>query len=89
MLVHISSYDPSSGKLEGRVEWPTLNSVTRIEGELRGSTISFREVEFIKQGQAGLGCLYELQTWGGGKLIGRWAGCPGSDYQGSTELDRQ
>ena len=86
MQVRIASYDRSSNSVTGEVEWPTLNAVHRIEGSLVGRTLIFREVAHIKKGEAGLGCVYELQIEDERSLAGMWKRCDGSSDSGRTEL---
>ncbi|MBK7635210.1 MAG: hypothetical protein IPJ13_13720 [Saprospiraceae bacterium] len=50
--VKIISYNPSLGRVEGEIEWPSLNSVHKIVGELTGSNFTFKEVDYIKKGSA-------------------------------------
>ncbi|MBK7635209.1 MAG: hypothetical protein IPJ13_13715 [Saprospiraceae bacterium] len=44
--VRIISYNQSSGRVEGEIEWPSLNSVHKIVGNLTGSNFTFKEVDY-------------------------------------------
>ncbi|MDD5476451.1 MAG: FecR domain-containing protein [Syntrophales bacterium] len=54
-----TTYDQASGRLEGELEWSSLNSIHKIAGQLTGSRLTFKEVEYIKRGSAHLNCEYE------------------------------
>lgn len=88
MRVRIVAHDRSSHKVEGEIEWPTLNAVHRMEGTLVDGTLVIREVGYIRKGQAGLGCAYELQLEGDHVLVGTWGACTGSADTGHTRLER-
>ena len=76
-------YNQSSGRVEGEIEWPSLNSVHKIAGKLTGSQFTFKEVEYIKKGSANLNCQYTT-TISKNKISGSWTD-PSSDY-GTIEL---
>jgi hypothetical protein len=52
--------DPATGELEGTVEWPTLGTVTRIEGRSVNNVVTFREVGYVQRGRAPLGRSYRV-----------------------------
>ncbi|KAF5063970.1 hypothetical protein DSECCO2_288980 [anaerobic digester metagenome] len=81
--VKIVSYNQSSGRVEGEIEWPSLNSVHKITGKLTDSHFTFKEVEYIRKGSANLNCQYTT-TISGNKISGTWSD-PGSD-NGTIEL---
>ena len=56
--MNIGSYDSYSGNFTGQIEWPSLNSVHKIEGQLVGSRFTFKETQAIKRGGAHLNCEY-------------------------------
>ncbi len=82
-IVKIVSYDHSSGKVEGEIQWTSLNSVHKIEGKLTNSQFTFKEVAFIKKGRANLNCQYTT-TLSSNKISGNWTD-PSSD-KGTIEL---
>jgi hypothetical protein len=47
-----------SGNFVGQIEWPSLNSIYRIEGQLIGARFTFKETEAIRQSSAHLNCEY-------------------------------
>lgn len=69
--LRITSVDDVSGDFVGEVSWPSLNSVHRIEGSIKGSTVVFKETKHIKQGGAHLNCEYAF-VFDGQTLKGRW-----------------
>ena len=83
VTLKIVSYNQSSGRVEGEIEWPSLNSVHKIAGKLTGSQFTFKEVEYIKKGSANLNCQYTT-TISKNKISGSWTD-PSSDY-GTIEL---
>ena len=82
-IVKIISYDNSSGKVKGEIQWTSLNSVHKIEGTLSNSQFTFKEVAFIKKGRANLNCQYTT-TLSSNKISGNWTD-PSSD-KGTIEL---
>jgi hypothetical protein len=84
MQVRILSADRATKKISGEVEWPTLNSLNKIVGEIVGSTLVFREVDYIRKGKAILGCTYTLKAGSENFLSGRYQ-CD-SGGSGSTIL---
>ena len=86
MKLRITSYDQSSNKFAGEIEWNAMHAVHRVEGSFDGRTLIFREVDFIKKGEAGLGCVYTLHIQDEQKLNGTWEGCDGSSKKGTTFL---
>lgn len=69
--VRITSINDASGDFVGEVSWPSLNSVHKIEGSIKGNTVVFKETEYIKQGGAHLNCEYAF-VFDGQTLKGRW-----------------
>ncbi|RUO56464.1 hypothetical protein [Pseudidiomarina homiensis] len=65
-------FDASSNKFTGKMEWPTLSGITKIEGTLIGDSLVFKEVAHIKRGSVDLNTLYELRVTEGGKVKGVW-----------------
>jgi hypothetical protein len=76
-VLKIVSYDQASGKVEGEIEWPSLNAIHKIVGQLTDSKITFTEVSYIKKGSANLNCEYTA-TFSNGEISGTWKD-PGSD----------
>lgn len=81
--VKIVSFDQTSEKVEGEIEWHSLNAVHKIEGKLSGSQFTFKEVGYIKQGSANLNCQYTTKL-SNDKITGTWTD-PSSDI-GRIEL---
>jgi len=54
----IIDYNNLSGNFVGQTEWPSLNSIHRIEGHLIGARFTFKETEAIRRGSAHLNCEY-------------------------------
>lgn len=75
MRVRISSYNPTSKRVSGQVEWPTLYSIHRIEGQVTGTELSFEEVDYIKQGNASLYCVYTFKAVSSSSLEGTYSKC--------------
>jgi hypothetical protein len=69
--IQFTKYDATTGKFEGQIEWLNLNAINKIEGQLSDKTITFKETEKIKAGNAVLGPEYTL-TIEGDKLSGTW-----------------
>lgn len=84
--VRITSLNNASGDFVGEVAWPSLNSVHRIEGSIKGSTVVFKETGYIKRGGAHLNCEYAF-VFDGQTLKGRWIE-PGVDF-GAAEYRLQ
>jgi len=80
-------FDQATRKVSGEVEWPTLNSVNRIEGDVVGGKLVFTETAFIRKGQAVLGCVYTLTAPSEISLSGQFE-C-GSADSGATTLVRR
>ncbi|MGQ0698793.1 MAG: hypothetical protein ACT4PZ_11195, partial [Panacagrimonas sp.] len=83
MRVRLVSFDRSTGKLSGEVEWPTLDSINKIQGELVGNELIFKETEFIKKGKTILGCVYTLEVQSQLYLAGRFQ-CGETDFGVTT-----
>jgi len=66
------------GSISGQIEWPSLNSINKIEGSKTATGITFAETEYIEQGGAFLNCRYYLD-FKGTSLEGTWDGC-NDDY---------
>lgn len=58
-VLTIDSID-NEGFWNGRIQWPTLNSINRIQGLISGSKITFVETEKILPGKAAIGVNYIL-----------------------------
>ncbi|MCD6184646.1 MAG: hypothetical protein J7K84_02465 [Deltaproteobacteria bacterium] len=58
--LHVKSLDHSDGKWIGEIKWITLNAVHKVEGTIIGAKIRFVETDFIKKGNAIIGCIYTL-----------------------------
>jgi hypothetical protein len=56
----ITSFAATTGQFGGEMTWPSLNSIHRLEGRIWGSTVTFKETGYIKQGGAHLNCEYAL-----------------------------
>ena len=84
--VKIVSYDQSSGRVEGEIKWPSLNSVHKIVGKITNTHFTFKEVEYIKKGSANLNCQYST-TISNNRISGTWSD-PSSD-SGTIELVRE
>lgn len=69
--IQFTEYDTATGEFEGQIEWLNLNSINKIEGKLSGKTITFKETEKIKAGNAVIGPEYTL-TIKDSKLSGTW-----------------
>ncbi|MDQ5985085.1 MAG: hypothetical protein CSYNP_00789 [Syntrophus sp. SKADARSKE-3] len=54
----INNYDSLSGNFEGQIEWPSLNSIHKIEGQIIGARFTFKETQAIRSGGAHLNCEY-------------------------------
>jgi hypothetical protein len=52
--------DETTGELEGTMEWPTLGTVTRIEGRRVNNVITFTEVGYVQRGAAPIGRTYRV-----------------------------
>lgn len=85
-VLRITSQNLSSGRLEGEIEWPGLNSINKIVGKLNGSNLSFKETEYIKKGGAVLGGEYTA-TLNNGIITGTWT--DQKTDQGTFELIKQ
>ncbi|SCY56816.1 hypothetical protein [Desulfoluna spongiiphila] len=59
-ILTIKSFDASDGKWAGEMKWITLNAVHKVEGTIIGTMIRFKETDFIKKGNAIIGCVYNL-----------------------------
>ncbi len=86
VIVKINSYNHSSGKVEGEIEWPSLKSVHKIVGKLTDSLFTFKEVDYIKKGKANLNCQYSTII-SGNKVSGTWSD-PNSDI-GTIEFNKK
>ena len=54
----IIDYNSLTGNFKGQIEWSSLNSIHRIEGQLIGARFTFKETEVIRRGSAHLNCEY-------------------------------
>jgi hypothetical protein len=79
-----NSFDESSGEVVGELEWLTLDAVHRVEGKLSGTTLVFKETEYIKQGNAALNCVYTMSP-SGKAMTGTWKGQYG--HRGDVHFD--
>ncbi len=86
VTLKITSFNESSGFVEGEMEWPSLNSVHKIEGKLTDSKFTFKEVAYIKKGKANLNCQYTTNLKNN-MISGTWTD-PGSD-RGTIELKKK
>lgn len=69
----IKSYDSNSGKWTGEMEWPTMDSLHRVEGKINGANVSFTETERIRKGKAMINVKYQMQLDNAEKKInGTW-----------------
>jgi len=67
----VTSLNEATGEFTGEISWPSLNSVHKIEGAIRGNTVVFKETGHIKRGGAHLNCEYAF-VFDGQTLTGRW-----------------
>ncbi len=86
----INEYDPDSGAVKGRLEWPSLKAVHEIAGTFKGGVLEFKETKFVKRGDAVLNCVYTLrpelaESWKNGTLKGSWRN-PNSDRGGTIQI---
>lgn len=58
-ILRITTHDPGSGAIVGQLEWPSLNSIHRIEGKLKDGRLTFRETAYIRKGSAHLNVDYD------------------------------
>ena len=61
----------AGGTLEGVLEWPSLGSVHRVRGSVKGNQVRFTEVEALTAGRAHLNVDYTM-TIAGGRADGRY-----------------
>ena len=59
-VLKIIIFNNSNNTWVGELTWSTLNAIHRVEGKVNGSSISFKETDFIKRGNAVIGCIYNL-----------------------------
>ncbi|MFZ2536015.1 hypothetical protein [Methanothrix sp.] len=69
----------SDGLISGQIEWPSLNSINKIEGHKTGNALSFTETADIQKGGAVLSCKYDVIIEGN-SFNGKWSGCDDGDY---------
>jgi len=50
----------NNGDFEGEIYWLNLNAVNKISGKLSNRKLYFKEIEYIKKGNAFLNCEYNL-----------------------------
>jgi hypothetical protein len=73
--LHFSSFNKATGRWSGEIEWTTLQAIHKVEGTLSDITLTFKEVEFIKKGNAVLGADYSVSLdpqSKGKRLVGEW-----------------
>jgi predicted Holliday junction resolvase-like endonuclease len=71
-LLTFEDYDESKKTFSGKIEWLTLNGTTKIQGNLLGNKIIFKEVAHIKKGNVTLNTVYTMDTVQGEKISGIW-----------------
>jgi hypothetical protein len=72
--------------VEGQIEWTSLNSINKIVGQLSGSRLTFKEVEYIKKGSAVLNGEYDA-SYSNDEISGTWSD-PSSD-KGTFRLSKK
>jgi hypothetical protein len=80
--IRLTGVSEPTGDFVGEITWPSLSSVHKIEGRIKGSTVVFKETAAIKAGQAHLNCEYAF-VFDGHELQGRWIE-PGVDSGTAT-----
>lgn len=73
-------------EFEADLEWPTLKAVHRIKGRYSASSIFFKEMAFIKQGNNVLGCEYTLEKPSTEGLSGAYRNCDENASGGIVDL---
>ncbi len=63
--------DKTNNLITGEIEWPSLNSVNLIKGNVEGKILNFSETEFIKKGGAVINTNYSLIE-NGDFMTGSW-----------------
>lgn len=71
-ILTFTNFKESGKTFSGKMEWPSLNGVTKVSGNLVGNTIIFKEIAHIIKGSVALNTVYELDTLDGRKMNGRW-----------------
>ncbi|MGB3415777.1 MAG: hypothetical protein WBA36_03825 [Mesorhizobium sp.] len=72
---------------EAVLEWTTLDSMHRIEGDYSPARLFFKETEFLRKGKNHvLGCEYTLEPSGNGGLSGTFGNCDGNFSGGTVEI---
>ena len=75
--IEVEKLNAKDGTFVGRLNWPNLGSIHRIEGKIAGGQLTFKETAYIKKGGAHLNCAYALKRKGD-TLTGSWEE-PGKD----------
>ncbi len=57
-VIVIKELDPATGAFTGTVEWTSLHALHTIEGKLEAEQLVYREVKFLRRGNAMLNCVY-------------------------------
>ena len=73
--LHFSSFDKTSGRWSGEIEWPTQQAMLKVEGALSDTTLTFKEVQFIKKGNVDVGAEWSVSLdpeSKGKRLVGGW-----------------
>lgn len=65
----------ADGRFVASLEWTTLDAIHSINGVVKDGTLSFKEVDYIKQGGAALGCEYSGAIKENKKVTGEWGNC--------------
>ncbi len=89
MRVRVVSFDGGTGKFTGTVEWASLGAVHRLDGTVVGTKVVFKEVGYVRRGNALLGCVYELELTVDRRLVGSFGRCDGTSETGRTQLALQ
>jgi len=85
--ITFSEYDSVSGQFIGMIEW--VNDATnKIEGNLNGTILYFKETETIKKGSAIPGTEYSMSLVKNRKMMGRWEfqDVEGNAYDGDVQI---
>ena len=69
---NFSAFDERTGHVEGQVEYTTLNTVIRFQGDLSGETLKLIGTDYVRPGGAALGLIYSLSFTDNGKMGGSW-----------------
>jgi hypothetical protein len=83
--LRVTASNEQLGTWAGEIEWPTLSAVHRVEGTALGPWLTFKEVAYVKRGNAALGCTYALQLEDNGtRASGRWGECASQPQDGGS-----